>query len=251
MTNKQQIVVGNHVLSILLRQYSQLILKFCCDASKQKQHEKLLITAQKQGINVEIWQTNKIKKFAPEAQQGLFALTKDIPTYNENDLKINLAKITLAKSLWLVLDDIQDPHNLGACLRTAAALNVQGVIIAKNSTAKLTTTVIKTSSGGAFLVKTYIVKNLARTLEMLKQHDIWLYGATLAQDAHNIYTTKAMPHSAIIMGAEGKGIHQQIQNKCDFLIKMPMMNTSIQSLNASVATGVCLYEFFRKQNILR
>ena len=147
--------------------------------------------------------------------------------------------------LLLVLDGVQDPHNLGACLRTADAAGVDAVIVPQDNAAGLTPVVHKVASGAAETMPFYQVTNLARTLRMLQQQGIWAIGA----DEHGdkpLFATDLRGPVALVMGAEGKGLRRLTRECCDMLVSIPMAG-QVSSLNVSVATGVCLYEIVRQR----
>lgn len=145
----------------------------------------------------------------------------------------------------LILDEIEDPHNLGSILRTADCSGVHGVIIPKRRAVGLTATVSKTSAGAVEYVPVARVTNIVQTIELLKKHGIWIGGAdaSAAQDAYRSDLTIPL---ALVIGNENKGMGRLIKEKCDFLIKLPMLG-HIQSLNASVAAGVLMYEAVRQR----
>lgn len=144
----------------------------------------------------------------------------------------------------LVLDGVQDPHNLGACLRVADAAGVDAVIAPKDNAVSLTPTVRKVASGAAETVPYIQVTNLARTLQELKDRGIWLYGAA-GEAEDSIFEKKLERPLAIVMGAEGKGLRRLTRDHCDFLVKIPMEG-AVDSLNVSVATGICCFEVVRQ-----
>lgn len=146
---------------------------------------------------------------------------------------------------FLVLDHVQDPHNLGACLRSADAAGVDGVISTKDQSVGITPVVAKVASGAADTVPYYRVTNLVRTLKLLKDKGLWIVGAAgEAELAH--HQANLTGGLAIVMGAEGKGLRRLTRENCDFLIKIPMFG-SVQSLNVSVATGILLFEAVRQR----
>jgi 23S rRNA (guanosine2251-2'-O)-methyltransferase len=162
----------------------------------------------------------------------------------ESDLKD--AVLGLDKTaLFLVLDNVQDPHNLGACLRTADATGVDGVIITKDNAACITATVCKVASGAAETIPVYQVTNLARTLRWLKEQGIWIVGA-VGEAGQTVYQTDLTMPLALVIGAEGSGMRRLTKEQCDFLVKLPMLG-QVESLNLSVATGVLLYEVVRQR----
>jgi 23S rRNA (guanosine2251-2'-O)-methyltransferase len=148
-------------------------------------------------------------------------------------------------ALLLVLDGIQDPHNLGACLRVADAVGAHAVIAPKDRAVGLTQTAIKVASGAAESVPYITVTNLARTLRELKEREICLIG-TDAEARQDLYTAQWPLATAWVLGAEGDGLRRLTRETCDQLVNIPMLG-SVQSLNVSVATGVCLYEARRRR----
>ena len=148
--------------------------------------------------------------------------------------------------LFLVLDHVQDPHNLGACLRTADAAGVRGVIITKDQAAGLSPVVAKVASGAAEAVPLYRVTNLARTLQWLKEAGLWIVGAA-GEAPRSVFETDLNLPMALVMGAEGKGMRRLTRESCDLLVKIPMAGT-VESLNVSVATGVLLFEAVRQRS---
>jgi 23S rRNA (guanosine2251-2'-O)-methyltransferase len=147
--------------------------------------------------------------------------------------------------LLLVLDGVQDPHNLGACLRTAEAAGVHAVIIPKDRSAGLTPVVRKTSAGASEVVPVLQVTNLARVLRKLKERGVWLAG-TADGAGEDIYQRDLTGPLALVMGSEAKGLRRLTAESCDFLVRIPMAGV-IESLNVSVAAGVCLYEIRRQR----
>jgi 23S rRNA (guanosine2251-2'-O)-methyltransferase len=145
----------------------------------------------------------------------------------------------------LVLDGIQDPHNLGACLRVADAVGAHAVIAPKDRAVGLTQTAIKVASGAAESVPYITVTNLARTLRELKEREIWIIG-TDAEAQDDLYSAQWPVATAWVLGAEGDGMRRLTRENCDQLVTIPMLG-SVQSLNVSVASGVCLYEARRRR----
>jgi 23S rRNA (guanosine2251-2'-O)-methyltransferase len=162
----------------------------------------------------------------------------------EHDLRDALASLETLP-FFLVLDQVQDPHNLGACLRTADAAGVQGVILTKDQSVGMTPTVAKVASGAAETVPIYRVTNLARALGWLKESGIWVVGAAGEADRSVYEADLALP-LAVVVGAEGKGLRRLTRELCDFLVKIPMAG-QVESLNLSVATGILLFEAVRQR----
>ncbi|TLY30390.1 MAG: 23S rRNA (guanosine(2251)-2'-O)-methyltransferase RlmB [Ignavibacteria bacterium] len=179
--------------------------------------------------------------------QGVVAIV-GTKRYVEVDDILEAAKKRGEPPFLLVLDEIEDPHNLGALIRTAECAGVHGVIIPKHHAAEVTTTVAKTSAGASEYVPVAKVVNVANTLEELKQKGFWIIGTD--PKAERLYTEVDYAGSiAIVIGNEGKGIRPLVKEKCDFLVKIPLFG-SIESLNASVAGALILYEGVRKRKKL-
>lgn len=173
--------------------------------------------------------------------QGIVAIIESNNIYHEKDL-LNLPKPTFL----LILDCIQDPHNLGAILRSANAAGVQAVIAPKNNAVGITPVVRKVASGAVETTPFIQVTNLARTMRMLKDHGVWLYGAD-SEAKTTIYATDLRGNIAIVLGAEGKGLRRLTRENCDALMNIPMHgNSTVASLNVSVAAGICLFEAIRQ-----
>ena len=148
--------------------------------------------------------------------------------------------------LLLILDCIQDPHNLGACLRTANGAGVDAVIIPKDKAAPVTETAIAISCGGASHTPIFRVTNLSRTIDDLKKRNIWVAGTSDHLGTKDLYETDLTGPLALVMGSEANGLRQLTRKKCDFLISFKMAGF-VECLNVSVATGVCLFEIVRQR----
>jgi 23S rRNA (guanosine2251-2'-O)-methyltransferase len=179
--------------------------------------------------------------------QGIVIEVEMPAELSESDLKTAVENLT-ETALFLVLDNVQDPHNLGACLRTADATGVHGVIITKDNATGITPTVCKVASGAAETVPVYQVTNLARTLRWLKGEGLWIMGAA-GETAQTIYSTDFSVPMALVVGTEGKGLRRLTKEQCDVLVSVPMLG-KVESLNLSVATGVLLYEAVRQRLLL-
>jgi 23S rRNA (guanosine2251-2'-O)-methyltransferase len=151
------------------------------------------------------------------------------------------------RALVLVLDGVTDPHNLGACLRSADAAGVTAVVVPKDNAADITAVVRKVACGATETVPLVRVTNLARSLDALKAAGVWIYG-TAGEAGESLYSTELKGAVALVMGAEGAGMRRLTRERCDFLLSLPMAG-SVSSLNVSVATGVCLFEI-RRQRLL-
>ena len=169
--------------------------------------------------------------------------TQSAKILDEGDLKEILSNTRNA--LVLILDQVTDPHNLGACLRTADAAGAHAVIVPKDHSATLTDTVRHIACGAAESVPFIQVTNLARTMETLKEAGVWLTG-TADEATRSIYDLDLTGPTGIVMGAEGSGMRRLTSEKCDFLVRIPMAG-KVPCLNVSVATGVCLFEAVRQR----
>jgi len=174
--------------------------------------------------------------------QGVVAAVDPLPLHRD---VFELLDDLQDAPLLLVLDGVQDPHNLGACLRVADAAGVHAVIAPKDRSVGLTATVAKVASGAAETIPYFAVTNLARTLRELKEHDVWLAGAD-GDAAEDIYTAELQGPLAWVMGAEGAGLRRLTRESCDLLLRIPLAGT-VESLNVSVASGICLFETRRQR----
>lgn len=180
---------------------------------------------------------NKIYSMVGDVNhQGIIAICEKIATKDESFLHATIKRNSSA--VFLILDEIDDPQNLGAIIRTAAAAKVDAVVISKNRGASLSSTVRKVSAGGSEIVNIVEVSNLSQTMEKLKSAGVWLYGAD--SNTQNVMNNMEFTFPCgLVMGNEGKGLRRLTKEKCDFLMKIPF--NGLSSVNVSVATGICLY----------
>lgn len=214
-----------------------------------KRHDKrmasILSQAESAGILVQTVDKQALEKMVPDGRhQGVVAKVSEPKVYSEAELDTLLDRLDDTPFL-LILDGVTDPHNLGACLRSADAAGVQAVIAPKDRAASLTPVAIKVSSGAAQTIPFVQVTNLARCLRDLKERGIWLVGLDGYAD-QTLHETDLKGPLAIVMGAEGQGLRRLSKEHCDFLVNIPMVG-SVESLNVSVATGVCLFEALRQR----
>ena len=178
--------------------------------------------------------------------QGVIAFAPPLQAESEEALWFRLgAWQQPSPPLLLILDGVTDPHNFGACLRSADAAGAHGVIVPKDKAAPLNATVRKVACGAADVTPVYQVTNLARAMGRLKTHGVWIVG-TAGESAQCLYDIDLAGPLAVVMGAEGKGMRRLTRDACDLLAKLPMAG-SVSSLNVSVATGVCLFEAVRQR----
>jgi 23S rRNA (guanosine2251-2'-O)-methyltransferase len=178
--------------------------------------------------------------------QGVVARYAAAKTYSENDLQ-GLVEAAEGKALVLVLDGVQDPHNLGACLRSAAAAGVTAVIFPKDKAVQINATVRKTSAGAADSIPVIPATNLARTMRDLQQMGVWIYGLAGEADT-SFWSIDLRGNVALVLGGESDGLRRLTRENCDQLVKIPMPGGGdVESLNVSVATGVTLFEAVRQR----
>ena len=207
--------------------------------------QKLLDLAAQQGIRMQWGSRKELDDMAEGGvHQGVVVAVEPIQAKNEQFLDSMLDKLEQPAFL-LVLDGVTDPHNLGACLRTADAAGVHAVIAPKDKSAPLNATASKVACGAAEVVPYVLVTNLARTLKDLQQRGIWITG-TAGESDTLIYDADLKGPMALVMGAEGKGMRRLTREHCDHLVKIDMAG-EVSSLNVSVATGVCLFEAVRQR----
>lgn len=240
------IIFGIHAVQGLLENHPERILRLCIH---QERHDKkmtaLLALAGELQIAVDLVSKKELDRMTHDANhQSVVALCKKQETLAEADLLPMLAALDQPPFL-LILDGVQDPHNLGACFRAADAAGVHAIIAPKDKSVGLTATVSKVASGAAESVPFVQVTNLARTLEQLKAAGIWIYGAA-GEATQTLYQADLRGPIAIVLGAEGSGLRRLTRECCDVLLKIPMFG-SVSSLNVSVATGIFLFEAVRQR----
>jgi 23S rRNA (guanosine2251-2'-O)-methyltransferase len=215
------------------------------DASRRdRRMQEIVDLAEQQRIPIHRVDRKELDKLAPGINhQGVLVRTSAVTAVSEKALPDLIA--AAANPLLLILDGVQDPHNLGACLRSADAAGVCAVIAPKDKSVGLTPVAIKVASGAAERVPFVQVTNLARALDSLKEQGVWIVGA--AGEAESLlYDIDLKGPIAITMGAEGSGLRRLTREHCDYLARLPMAG-EVESLNVSVATGICLFEAVRQR----
>jgi 23S rRNA (guanosine2251-2'-O)-methyltransferase len=234
-----EIYPGWHAAESAIANHPEYVLKLWLQQGRDdKRATALAEQAKTLGIPIEMVSRSALEKQS-RVHQGVIAWLKSQTLPAESELFELLEKLAHPPFL-LVLDGIQDPHNLGACLRTADAAGVDAVIIPKHHAVGLTPAVRKVACGAAESLPIFQVTNLARTLEQLKTSGIWISGLALSDEAVSIYDAPWQGAVAIVMGAEESGLRPITIKHCDRLVIIPMLG-AVQSLNVSVATGVVLY----------
>lgn len=251
-----KVLFGFHAVGVRLKTTPQSIIEIYVDPSRRDQRMRQFVErAQSAGVRLIEADSMRLAKMAgSHGHQGVAARVKAIEQVTSLDelleqLEANQADKPMAEReqpLLLVLDGVTDPHNLGACLRVADGAGVHAVIAPKDHAAGINATVAKVASGAAETVPYFMVTNLARTLNELKERNIWIIGTSdVAQKS--IYKMDLKGPVALVLGAEGEGMRQLTSKTCDELASIPMRG-AVESLNVSVASGICLYEARRQRD---
>ena len=242
---ERELIYGLHAVTALLEGGGTVHSLWMLDSRHDDRLTRVAELAQKAGVKVLRVPRNELYRLTHDARhQGVAAEAEGAELRDEGGLMPLLDRLDVPPFL-LVLDGVQDPHNLGACLRSANAAGVHAVIAPKDRSAGLTAVARKVASGAAEMTPFFQVTNLARTLRELKDRNIWFVGLAGEAD-QSIYDLDLKGPIAIVMGAEGDGMRRLTKEHCDFLAKIPMAG-SVESLNVSVATGVSLFEALRQR----
>jgi 23S rRNA (guanosine2251-2'-O)-methyltransferase len=237
------IVFGRNAVLELLR--SDINVDCVYIASNGGSVNIIVALATEKKIPIKQVTNDKLSKLTNSANhQGAAATIALAPQSSLEDL-LACAKAKNTKPFIIVCDELQDPHNLGAIIRTAEAAGADGIIIPKRNAVQVNATVFKTSAGAASHLPVVKVTNIASTLDELKKHGLWIYGADMNGTA---YTSADLTGScAIVIGSEGSGLRRLVKEKCDFIVSLPMRG-KVNSLNASVAAGILMYEVVRQRH---
>lgn len=244
---EEEWIAGKHSVLEALRSGHTINKILIADGSQASLTQPIVEEAKKSGVLVHFVDKRKLDQLVNHSQhQGVIAQATAYEYVEIEDI-LAAAKAKNEDPFILILDEIEDPHNLGSILRTADCTGVHGVIIPKRRSVGLTATVSKVSAGAIEYVSVARVTNIAQTIELLKEQGVWIAGAD-GSAKQSVYQANLNLPLAIVIGNEGKGIGRLIKDKCDFLINLPMRG-QIQSLNASVAAGVLMYEAVRQRQI--
>ena len=240
-------IYGIHAVQTMLKSAPQRIVELHVQRGRQDDRlQKIHKLAEQQGVSLQWATVKQLDERVEGRHQGVVALCKAGQTFDEKYL-LQLAEERAGECLFLVLDGVTDPHNLGACLRSADGAGVDAVIVPKDNSVGLTPVVQKVACGAAESVPLVMVTNLTRTLEKLQRQGAWVVGAA-GEAEQFIYDLDLTGPLVLVMGAEGKGIRQLTRKQCDYLAKLPMAG-EVSSLNVSVATGICLFEIVRQRRV--
>ncbi|MCU1723597.1 MULTISPECIES: 23S rRNA (guanosine(2251)-2'-O)-methyltransferase RlmB [unclassified Pseudomonas] len=238
-------IYGVHAVEALLRHHPKRVKQiWLSEGRSEPRVQALLALAADNRVAVGQAERRELDAWVEGVHQGVVAEVSPSQVWGEAMLE-ELLERTETVPLLLVLDGVTDPHNLGACLRTADAAGALAVIVPKDKSATLTAAVRKVACGAAEVMPLVAVTNLARTLEKLQQRGLWVVG-TAGEAEQELYQQDMTGPTVLVMGAEGKGMRRLTREHCDFLVKLPMAG-SVSSLNVSVATGVCLFEAVRQR----
>ncbi len=247
---KPQWIGGYHPIYSALQHHPENILQLCLDKQRQDQRMTSLVTlAEKWGIPMTWCRANTFRQhLGPSLHQGMMMFYRLPQIFDQSKLEQIISFPKKPKQpLILALDTIQDPHNLGACLRTSDAVGVDAVVIPKHQSVGLTATVYKVASGAVETLPLIQVNNLSQSLEWLKQQGLWIVGLS-HKGQQSLYQTDLNQALVMVVGNEEKGLRQGTEKHCDYLVSLPMQGW-VDSLNVSVATGVSLYEVWRQRSI--
>ena len=246
MAAQNDIIYGLHAVEAVLKHQPQQVQTLWVSRRKDQRFAQVLALAESLGVNIQSSTMAGLSEKCPQAavHQGVVAIVKP-KVWNENQIP-NLLMAQSAPVV-LVLDQITDPHNLGACLRSANGFGVTCVIAPQDGSATLTPVARKVACGAAAVTPFIRVKNLARTLRQLKETGMWIVG-TAGEESCSLQKIDFTGSVAIVMGAEGRGMRTLTRKHCDYLVKIDLAG-SVSSLNVSVATGICLYEMSRQRQL--
>ena len=244
--SKSIYIFGFHSIESLLKTNPELVLKVLIqDSRKDKRISTLTNTLSTQKIPFSYTDRVKLDRISKgDIHQGVISEVILPSPLNEQSLLDSIANLN-EKSLVLILDSIQDPRNMGACLRSANAAGVSHVIINKDGSSPINAVVHKTSAGAINNLKLYLVTNLSRTIKEIQKRGIWVIGLD-GKTLTSIYDINFTGSTAIVVGSEGKGIRQLIKKNCDQIASIPMSG-NIESLNVSVASAITLFECNRQR----
>lgn len=243
-----QVLAGFHAVTARLRHAPESIRELYVEETRRdKRMKSFLGAANAVGVHVRFVPTERLDGLSRGTRhQGVVALAHANTLAIDVDEVLDLLEDKGEPALFLLLDGVTDPHNLGACLRTADAAGVHAVVAPRDRAVGLNATVQRVACGAADTVPYITVTNLARTMRHLKERDVWLVGTDDETDSdfHQIDAGRPM---GWVMGAEGEGLRRLTRDTCDELVRIPMLG-SVESLNVSVASAVCLYETVRQRS---
>jgi 23S rRNA (guanosine2251-2'-O)-methyltransferase len=240
----KELIAGRNTVLEALRSKREINKIWIADGAQKGSMTPIIKEAKKANILVQFVPKQKIDQLVNENHQGVVAQVAAYK-YADIDKLFQVAAERKETPFLLILDEIEDPHNLGSIMRTADAVGVHGIIIPKRRAVGLTTAVAKASTGAIEYIPVARVTNLARTVDELKERGLWIAG-TDAQGNEDYRSLDGKLPLGLIIGSEGRGMSRLLKEKCDFLYRLPMRG-HVTSLNASVAAGLLMYEIFRNR----
>jgi 23S rRNA (guanosine2251-2'-O)-methyltransferase len=244
--SNSQLIYGLHAVQSVLKRHPDRVLELrLAERRDDPRMRAIEALAREHGTKVVRVDTQELQKALGEVtHQGIAADVVPLAPWSEDDL---IGALSEARNpLVLALDGVQDPHNLGACLRTADACGALAVVVPKDRAANLSPVVRKVAAGAAESVPLVTVTNLVRTLKLLKQAELWVTGAD-AEASQTAAEVDFKGGTVLVLGAEGGGLRQLTRQTCDYMVRLPQLG-SVESLNVSVAAGMLLYEVVRQRN---
>ncbi|MBD1382782.1 23S rRNA (guanosine(2251)-2'-O)-methyltransferase RlmB [Metabacillus arenae] len=240
-------IAGKNSVIEALKSTREVNKIWIAENSQKGQIQQITRLAKDRGVLIQYVPKKKLDQMTDANHQGIVAQVAAYE-YAEIDDLFKKANVRNEEPFFLILDELEDPHNLGSIMRTADAAGAHGIIIPKRRAVGLTATVAKSSTGAIEYIPVARVTNLARAIEELKERGVWIVGtdAKGADDYRNMDGNMAI---GLVIGSEGKGIGRLIKEKCDFLVSLPMAGR-VTSLNASVAASLLMYEVYRRRNPL-
>ncbi|TDM12025.1 23S rRNA (guanosine(2251)-2'-O)-methyltransferase RlmB [Macrococcus lamae] len=241
----EDIIVGRHAVKSAVSSDREINKVFIQEGINKQQIKPILDLLKDRKIMVQQVPKSKLDQMSDVPHQGIAA---QISPYDYTELEDFLEAVKGKTATVMILDGLEDPHNLGSIIRTADAIGVDGIIIPKRRSVTLNSTVVKASTGAIEHVPVMRVTNLAQTIDRLKEHGFWVCGTDAKKSVDYRKMEADMP-LAIVIGSEGEGMSRLVKEKCDFLVHLPMVG-HVNSLNASVAAGLLMYEVYRKRNTI-
>lgn len=244
---EHEFIIGRNPVLEALKSGRDINKLWIAEGSQGGSMGQITQLAKRNGVLVQFVPKKKIEQMVDGIHQGVVAQVVAYQ-YAELDDLFNLAEKRNESPFFLLLDELEDPHNLGSIMRTADAVGAHGIIIPKRRSVGLTATVAKASTGAIEHIPVARVTNLSRTIDELKDRGVWIVGTDAKESDDYRNLDGGMPLTLVI-GSEGKGMSRLIREKCDFLVQLPMVG-HVTSLNASVATSLLMYEVYRKRHPL-
>ena len=240
----EDMVAGRNAVMEALKGSRSVNKLIIANGSTEGSIKEIIAVAKDKGVNIQYWDRSKLDSIARGIRhQGVLAQVAPVQ-YAELEDILQVAKDRNEPPFIVLLDELEDPHNLGAILRTADAAGVHGVLIPKHRSCPLSATVAKTSAGAVEHVPVARVGNLVQTIKKLKQEGLWVAAADM--DGKDYYDTDLIGPLLLIIGSEGQGVGRLVKEQCDFVVRIPMVG-KINSLNASVAGSILMYEAMKQR----